>query len=108
MHLRRTTVDDDEVRGVGEFPRGSGSRVDKGTNVAVRSLSSGHSVTVLDEAAQPTRKHLVHRGEVVGPLKSLDDETTVLRLTGHTVFEDHHRPDDIGALDMGDVVGLHP
>ena len=50
----------------------------------------------------------MHSGEVVGPLKSLDAETTVLRLAGHTVFEDHHRPNDIGALDMGNVVGLHP
>ena len=108
MYLRCAAVDDDEMRSVGELAGSASGGVDEGADVTVRGLGLGHGVAVLDKATQPARQHLVHGGEVVGPLESLDDESPILGLARHAVLEDDHRPDDVGSLDVGDVVGLHP
>ena len=48
----------------------------------------------------------MHRGDVVLAVDAADDEAAVLRLAGEAVLEDHHRRDDLGALEVGDVVAL--
>ena len=48
----------------------------------------------------------MHRRHVVLPVDALDDEPAVFALAGQAVLEDDHRRDDLGALEVGDVVAL--
>ena len=65
-----------------------------------------HGSTIINEAAEPAGDHLVHGGHVVLALDLADDESSILALPGETVFEDHHRADYFGALQVGDVIAL--
>ena len=46
--------------------------------------------------------------DVVLAVDATDHEPAVLALAGEAVLEDHHRRDDLGALEVGDVVALDP
>ena len=50
----------------------------------------------------------MHRRDVVLAVDASDHEAPVFGLAGQAVLEDDHRGDDLGALEVGDVVALDP
>ena len=76
-------------------------------------LDLGRVLALLEVAPEAAGQDLVHRGGVVDGLAAVvargsapDDEPAVLALARQAVLEDDHRRDDVGALDVADVVAL--
>ena len=61
---------------------------------------------LVEQPPEPPGDHLVHRRDVVLAVDPADHEAPVLALAGQPVLEDHHGGDDLGALEVGDVVAL--
>ena len=94
---------------VGELARPPGVRVDEHRAGASRHPAAAREPGLLvEQPPEPPGDHLVHRRDVVLAVDALDDEPAVLALAGQPVLEDHHRRDDLGALQVGHVVALDP
>ncbi len=117
--LRRPAVHDDEVRRVREFAWLAGGRVDVARDLApfvVRLIHLQFALGSLVEiTAKPPADHLVDGRDVVGRRSiavrnghpdGVDSEPAVFALARQPVFEHHHRGDDVGALQVRDVVAL--
>ena len=105
--LRWPPVDHHQVGRVGEAARPAGLGVDAGrAGAGVGRLGDGR--LLVDVPAEPSGEHLVHPRGVVLPVGAAHGEPAVLALARQPVLEDHHRRDDLGALQVGDVVALDP
>src|SRR6185437_7117841 len=106
--LRCAAVDDDQLRRVGELARPPGRRVDAGPARVDLAVGRGGDLVQLDlgveVAREPATQHLGQRGDVVG--RAVDREPAIFALAGQPVLKDDHAGDNVGALDLGNVVTL--
>ena len=109
--LALATVDEQELRRVGELLRPAPGRIGRrrlhdGIGVDERVGVDERGVALGEVGRQASPEHLFHRRVVVVAVDVLHLEAAVLALVGQAVGEHHHRTDVVGALQVGHVVAL--
>lgn len=93
--LALATVDQQQLRWIGELPRPFAALVDR-------------LIPLVDVRRQTPSQHFLHGRVIIVSRDRLDLEPTVLALVRQAVFQHDHRTDVVRALDVRHVVALDP